>query len=325
MFPDVRMRRNRKEAWVRDIVAETILKPADLIYPMFVIEGENIRQESETMPGVYRLSKDLIVKETEEAAKRGIRAILVFPCIESEKKDEDGSEALNSSNLICKTIQGIREKGVDIGIIADVALDPYTKSGHDGVIRNGIVDNDLSLEFLTKQAIALCKAGADIVAPSDMMDGRVGFIREGLDIEGFEMVNILSYAVKYVSNFYGPYRNIVGSAQNLKHGNKATYQLDYRNAKEALREIELDIEEGADMVMVKPAMPYLDVIKEASNRYDLPIFGFQVTGEYAMIKHAALAGCWDFENTMLESLYSIKRAGASAILTYAAMQIANKL
>lgn len=325
MFPFVRMRRNRKAGWIRNLVAENSLQPSNLIYPMFVIEGENARQESTNMPGVFRLSKDLIVQEAKEVAKRGINSIIIFPCTEPSKKDEDGSEALNENNLICQTIKMIKDTGVDIGIIADVALDPYTIHGHDGIVRDGMVDNDLSLEHLANQAVTLCKAGADVIAPSDMMDGRIGVIREVLDDEGYEMVNILSYAVKYASNFYGPFRNVIGSAQNLKQANKSTYQLDYRNVKEAMREIELDIDEGADMVMVKPAMPYLDVISEASNRFEVPILGFQVSGEYAMIKHAALAGCWDFDKTMLESLYAIRRAGASSILTYAAMQIANQL
>lgn len=325
MYPAVRLRRNRKAHWLRDLVAETTLVPHNLILPVFVAEGSNIRQEIKTMPDVYCNSIDNIIITAKEAQAEGIKAIALFPNIESRLKTSDAKESSNINNLICRTVKGIKDAGVDIGIICDVALDPYTVHGHDGILGiDNDVDNDTTIDALCSQAITLAKAGADIVAPSDMMDGRISKIRKSLDSEGFAKVNILSYSAKYNSSFYGPFRDAVGGT-NDTYLNKATYQMDIRNKKEAMREIRQDISEGADIVMIKPAMLFLDVIHYVSERFDINIFAYQVSGEYAMLKFAALAGAINFKKSMLESLISIKRSGASAIFTYSALEIAQIL
>lgn len=324
MYPIVRLRRNRRTKWLRDLTSETKLSPEDLILPIFVIEGENQRQEIKTMPGVFRQSIDQVALTAKEAEKRGIKAIALFPQIDPDLKSEDADEAYNLDNLICRTVRTLKNEGLSIGIICDVALDPYTIHGHDGILIDGDVDNDQTIEALANQALVLAKAGVDIVAPSDMMDGRIMAIREDLDNAGFINVNILAYAAKYNSSFYGPFRDAVGSNKK-QYLCKATYQMDVRNKKEAMREIEHDIEEGADMVMVKPGMPFLDIISEASQSFNTHILAYQVSGEYAMIKFAAENGALNWEKSIIESLLCFKRAGASAIFTYAALEVAEIL
>lgn len=324
MYPIVRLRRNRRTKWLRDLTSETKLSPEDLILPIFVIEGENQRQEIKTMPGVFRQSIDQVALTAKEAEKRGIKAIALFPQIDPDLKSEDADEAYNLDNLICRTVRTLKNEGLSIGIICDVALDPYTIHGHDGILIDGDVDNDQTIEALANQTLVLAKAGVDIVAPSDMMDGRIMAIREDLDNAGFINVNILAYAAKYNSSFYGPFRDAVGSNKK-QYLCKATYQMDVRNKKEAMREIEHDIEEGADMVMVKPGMPFLDIISEASQSFNTHILAYQVSGEYAMIKFAAENGALNWEKSIIESLLCFKRAGASAIFTYAALEVAEIL
>lgn len=324
MYPIVRLRRNRRTSWLRDLTAESDLRSSDLVWPIFVVEGEGQRQEIKTMPGVFRLSIDQVVKEAKEAEQRGIKTIALFPSVDPELKSDNADEAYNLDNLICRTIRTLKNKGLEIGISCDVALDPYTISGHDGILVDGDVDNDKTVEALSDQALVLAKAGADIIAPSDMMDGRIMAIREILDDNDFINVNILAYAAKYNSAFYGPFREAVKSNRK-EYLCKATYQMDPRNIKEAMREIEQDLAEGADMVMVKPGMPYLDVIREASQRFDAHIFAYQVSGEYAMLKIASDAGAFVWDKVILESLLSFKRAGASGIFTYAALEVAEML
>lgn len=321
MYPIVRLRRNRRTNWLRDLTSETKLSVENLILPIFVIEGENQKHEIKTMPGVYRLSIDQVLLVAKEAESRGIRAIALFPSIDKSLKSDDADEAYNLDNLVCKTIRALKNSGLKIGIICDVALDPYTIHGHDGVLIDGDIDNDQTIEALSRQAIVLAKAGADMIAPSDMMDGRIMSIRENLDNNGFINVNILSYAAKYNSSFYGPFRDAVGSDKE-KYLCKATYQMDIRNTKESMREIEHDIYEGADMIIVKPGMPFLDIINQASKRFDAHIIAYQVSGEYAMIKIAALNGVLDWDKSIIESLICFKRAGASSIFTYAALDVA---
>lgn len=324
MYPVVRLRRNRRTRWLRELVAETSLSPANLILPIFITEGENQQQEIKTLPGVYRQSIDQVVLTAQKAAKLGIQAIALFPCIDDDLKTDDADEAYNLDNLVCRTIRTLRNAGIDIGIICDVALDPYTPHGHDGIIVDNEVDNDETVKALCNQALVLAKAGADIVAPSDMMDGRIMAIRDELDADGFSHVNILAYAAKYASSFYAPFRTALGSTK-AQFIDKASYQMDIRNIKEAMREIELDLNEGADIIMIKPGLPFLDVIHAASNNFEANIFAYQVSGEYAMLKFAANAGAIDWQASMLESLISLKRAGASAIFTYAALEIAEIL
>ena len=321
MYPIVRLRRNRRTDWLRDLTSETHLQASDLILPIFVIDGENIRTEVKTMPGVFRQTIDQVILTALEAEKRGIKAIALFPSIDPSLKSENADEAYSLDNLICRTIRSLKNAGLTIGIICDVALDPYTIHGHDGILIDGDVDNDQTIEALSNQALVLAKAGADIVAPSDMMDGRIMAIREELDEDGFINVNILAYAAKYNSSFYGPFRDAVGSAKK-DYICKASYQMDIRNSTEAMREIEHDIEEGADMVMVKPGMPFLDIISQAAHRFDVHILAYQVSGEYAMLKMAAENGALDWEKSIIESLICFKRAGASAIFTYAALEVA---
>jgi len=324
MYPLVRLRRNRKAFWLRELIAESNLSVSDLVLPLFVVEGHNERQEIKTMPDIYRLSIDQVIETAKKAAGLGIKAIALFPSIDQSLKSENADEAYNLDNLICRTIRSIKNAGIDIGIICDVALDPYTTHSHDGIVHKGEVDNDRSVKALCNQALVLAKAGVDIVAPSDMMDGRIGAIREYLDKEGFINVGILAYAAKYASSFYGPFRDAVGSNKK-DYLDKSSYQIDVRNIKEAMLEIEHDIAEGADMVMVKPGMPFLDVIREAANNFNAKIFAYQVSGEYAMLKFAANAGALDFEKSLLESLISFKRAGATGIFTYAALEVAEML
>jgi porphobilinogen synthase len=323
-FPAVRMRRNRRTAWSRRLVAEHHLTSADLILPIIIIEGENRREPISTMPKVERLSIDLAVEVAAQAAELGIPALALFPAIAPELKSENGAEALKVDNLLGRAIARVKREVPDIGLIADVALDPYTTHGHDGLLVDGEILNDETVEILCRQALAEAEAGVDIVAPSDMMDGRVGAIREALDNSGYDKVQILSYAAKYASIFYGPFRDAL-STRGLLKGDKRTYQMDVANGDEALREIELDLAEGADMVMVKPGMPYLDIIQRVKDNFGVPTFAYHVSGEYAMLQFAAQAGAFEYEPALMESLLCFKRAGADAVLTYGALDAARRL
>ncbi|MBN8959415.1 MAG: delta-aminolevulinic acid dehydratase [Rhizobiales bacterium 65-9] len=320
----VRMRRNRKADWSRRLVAENALTVADLIWPVFITEGQDVREPVASMPGVERLSIDLLAREAENAARLGITAIAFFPNTPPALRDEDGSEALNGANLICRALRAVKAATPEIGLITDVALDPYTSHGHDGIVRDGRILNDETVAILVRQAVLQAEAGADVIAPSDMMDGRVGAIRTGLDAAGFQDTQIMAYAAKYASAFYGPFRDAVGSNAMLK-GDKKTYQMDPANSDEALREVELDLAEGADMVMVKPGLPYLDIIRRVSDAFGVPTFAYQVSGEYAMIQAAAQNGWLDGDKAMMESLMAFKRAGASGVLTYFALRAAKAL
>jgi porphobilinogen synthase len=324
-FPTTRMRRNRRTAWSRRLVAEHRLSVDDLIWPVFVHEGKGKRAAIPSMPGVDRLSIDLLAQAASEACELGIPAIALFPATDPVKKTADGDEALNPDNLVCRGVRAIKEACPEIGVMCDVALDPYTSHGHDGLLREGQIVNDETVAVLCKQAVNQAQAGCDIIAPSDMMDGRVGAIRRALDEAGFDRVQILAYAAKYASAFYGPFRDAVGSATNLAGGDKKTYQMDPANGDEALREVALDIAEGADMVMVKPGMPYLDIVRRVKETFGLPTFAYQVSGEYAMLCAAAEKGWLDRERVMLESLLAFKRAGADGVLTYFALDAANRL
>jgi porphobilinogen synthase len=323
-FPAVRLRRNRRTAWSRRLVAENHLTSADLILPIIIIEGENRREPISTMPKVERLSIDLAVEVAAQAVELGIPALALFPAIAPELKSENGAEALKVDNLLGRAIARVKREVPDIGLIADVALDPYTTHGHDGLLVDGEILNDETVEILCRQALAEAEAGVDIVAPSDMMDGRVGAIREALDNNGYNKVQILSYAAKYASVFYGPFRDAL-STRGLLKGDKRTYQMDVANGDEALREIELDLAEGADMVMVKPGMPYLDIIQRVKDNFGVPTFAYHVSGEYAMLQFAALAGAFEYEPALMESLLCFKRAGADAVLTYGALDAARRL
>ena len=319
-----RLRRMRKADWSRRLVQENRLSVDDLIWPIFVIEGENRREEIAAMPGVYRLTLDLAVKEVEEAAKLGIPAIATFPNIALERRDETGSHILDADNILNKASRAIRDAVPEIGIITDAALDPFTSHGHDGILRDGIIVNDETVAQIAEAAVLQAANGADIVAPSDMMDGRVGAIRDALDANGFQDVAIMSYATKFASAFYGPYREAVGTAGLLK-GDKKTYYIDHANSDEAVREAEQDLAEGADMIMVKPGLPYLDIIRRLKDEFAVPTFAYQVSGEYAMIKAAGANGWIDPEKAMLESLLCLKRAGCDGILTYFAPDVARLL
>ncbi len=323
-FPAVRMRRNRRTGWSRRLVAETGLTSADLILPIIIVDGENRREPISTMPKVERLSIDLATEVAAEAESLGIPALALFPAIAPELKSPDGAEALKVDNLLGRAIARIKAQVPDIGLIADVALDPYTTHGHDGLLVDGEIVNDETVAILCQQALAEARAGVDIVAPSDMMDGRVGAIREALDSNGFKKVQILSYAAKYASVFYGPFRDAL-STRGLLKGDKRTYQMDVANSDEALREIELDIQEGADMVMVKPGMPYLDIIYRTKEAFGVPTFAYHVSGEYAMLQFAAQAGALEYEPALMEALVCFKRAGADAVLTYGALDAARRL
>lgn len=324
-FPRQRMRRNRRTEWSRRLMAETVLTVDDLIWPVFVIEGDGVTEAVPSMPGVTRYSIDTLVEACGEAKALGIPAVALFPRTDPSLKDLEGSEAANPENLVCRAVRAIKEAHPDLGIICDVALDPYTNTGHDGIVRDGYVVNDESVEQLCQQALVQAEAGCDAVAPSDMMDGRIAAIRDTLDGAGLEHVQIISYAAKYASGFYGPFRDAVGSGGQLKGGDKKTYQMDPANTDEALREVAIDLEEGADMIMVKPGMPYLDVIHRVRTTYGVPTLAYQVSGEYAMLKAAAGNGWLDDRRVMMESLTCFKRAGANAILTYYAVEAAKVL
>jgi porphobilinogen synthase len=324
-FPATRMRRLRRWSWTRNLTRENQLTVDDLIWPLFILPGTNQTEPIASMPGVARHSMDRIVDLAREAVELGIPAVALFPVTPSNEKTPDGEEAFNPNNLICSATRAIRQAlGDRLGIICDVALDPYTSHGQDGLVRDNYVVNDETVSVLCKQAVNQAQAGCDCIAPSDMMDGRIGAIREALDQAGFDHVTILSYAAKYASAFYGPFRDAVGSAKNLS-GDKKTYQMDPANTDEAIHEVALDLQEGADMVMVKPGMPYLDIVRRLHDQFRVPVAVYQVSGEYAMLKAAAERGWLDEKKVVLESLLSMKRAGASAILTYFAYDVAKWL
>ncbi len=316
-YPATRLRRPRAHAWSRALHRETLLSPADFIWPLFVTEGSGVEEPVASLPGVSRWSVDLVADRAREAVALGIPCVALFPNTPADRRSDDGAEALNPDNLMCRAIRAIRDAcGHDLGILADVALDPYTAHGQDGLVDDtGYVLNDATVEVLVGQALVLAEADADIVAPSDMMDGRIGAIRAGLEDGGHANVQIMSYAAKYASAFYGPFRDAVGSGGLLK-GDKKSYQMDPANAEEALREVALDIAEGADSVMVKPGLPYLDIVRRVKERFELPVFAYQVSGEYAMIEAAAAAGAGDREALVMETLMAFKRAGCSGVLTY---------
>ena len=323
-FPKTRMRRNRFFDWTRRMVAENNLTPNDFILPIFVGIGEGRNEQIPSMPGVNRISVDLLDDVVGRAQEAGIPAIIIFPEIEAGKKTPDAREALNPDNLVCQSIKKVTQNYPKMGIICDAALDPFNSDGHDGILQEGIILNDETVDILCKQSVIQAMAGCHIIAPSDMMDGRIGAIRNALDVAGFENVGILSYAAKYASTFYGPFRDAIGSKTALK-GDKKTYQINPANIEEALRQVGQDIEEGADMVMVKPGMPYLDVISRVKMEFGMPTLAYQVSGEYAMIKGAIQNGWLDNDTAILESLLSFKRAGADAILTYMAIEASNLL
>lgn len=325
-YPSTRLRRVRRWDWIRDMVQENQLSAANLIWPLFVIEGVDQIEPVASMPGVVRYTVDRAVQAAEQACALGIGAIAIFPVTPQAKKTDCGREALNEENLICTTTRAIREAcGEKIGVVCDVALDPYTSHGHDGLMVDNYIVNDETVEVLCKQAVLQARAGATVIAPSDMMDGRIGAIRKALDAEGFQHVIVLSYAAKYASAFYGPFRDAVGSAKNLGGASKKTYQMNPANSDEAIREVALDIEEGADMVMVKPGMPYLDIVRRLKDSFSVPIAVYQVSGEYAMLEFAARANALNAEAVMMESMIAFRRAGADAILTYFAPRVAEVL
>tara|TARA_B100000945_G_scaffold291898_1_gene266762 strand:+ start:48 stop:1040 length:993 start_codon:yes stop_codon:yes gene_type:complete len=322
-YPSLRLRRNRKYSWSRKLVAENNLTVNDLILPIFVTEGKNKIEPIKSMPDVYRYSVDKINPIINKASKLGIPLVAIFPHTPNKKKNSMGTEALNEDNLVCRTIRKIKKNNPNIGVMADVALDPYTDHGHDGILKRKEILNDETIQILSEQALIQAEMGCDVIAPSDMMDGRVGVIRKTLDKHNFKNVQILSYAAKYSSNFYGPFRDAIGSKKKLK-GDKKSYQMDYKNSNEALREVALDIKEGADFVMVKPALPYLDVIKSVKENFKIPVFAYQVSGEYSMIIKAVKKGLLN-KDSIMETLMSIKRAGASAMITYFALDVAKKI
>ncbi len=320
----IRPRRNRRAEWARRMVREHVLTTDDLIWPLFLVDGTNLRAPVASMPDVKRLSIDQAVRAAERAAKLTIPCLALFPYTDPGKRDATGSEALNTENLVCCAIRAIKKEVPGIGVLCDVALDPYTSHGHDGLIRDDVILNDETVAVLVRQAQVQAEAGCDIIAPSDMMDGRVGAIRAGLDAAGFNDVQIMAYAAKYASAFYGPFRDAVGSSATLI-GDKRTYQMDPANTDEALREVELDVAEGADMIMVKPGLPYLDILQRVKEAFGMPTFAYQVSGEYAMIMAAAANGWLEGDKAMIESLIAFKRAGADGVLTYFAARIAEKL
>ncbi|HVB47804.1 MAG TPA: porphobilinogen synthase [Burkholderiales bacterium] len=322
-FPATRMRRNRRDEWTRRLVAENRLAVDDLIWPVFVIEGRNTTTEVASMPGVARVTLDRLAAHVEPARRLGIPAVALFPATPRDRKDAEGTEAVNPENLMCQAARLLKREFPELGLVGDVALDPYTDHGHDGVIREGYVANDETLTVLTRQAVVQAQAGIDVIAPSDMMDGRVAAIRAALDGEGLIHTRIMSYAAKYASAFYGPFRDAVGSGGALK-GDKKTYQMDPANTDEALREVELDLLEGADMVMVKPGLPYLDIVRRVKDEFKAPTYVYQVSGEYAMLR-AATANGWLPESCIAEALLAMKRAGADGILTYFALELATAL
>ena len=319
------MRRNRRFDWSRRLVRENTLTVDDLIWPVFVREGKGEKEEITSMPGVHRLSIDLLVEAAQEAASLGVPALALFPVVDPSLKTEGAEESYNPDNLVCRAVRALVESVPNMGIVCDVALDPFTSHGQDGLMRNGYVVNDESVEVLVKQSLNQAKAGCTVIAPSDMMDGRIGAIRDALDENGYDHVLILSYAAKYASAYYGPFRDAVGSAGNLGKGDKRQYQMDPANSDEALYEVSLDLEEGADMVMVKPGMPYLDIVRRVKDEFGAPTYVYQVSGEYAMHKGAADRGWLDWERVLLESLMAFKRAGADGVLTYGAVEAAKLL
>ena len=322
-FPSIRMRRMRHDGFSRDLMRENIITPADLIYPVFILDGKNRREVVPSMPGVERVSVDLLLPIAEDCVKLGIPVLALFPVIDPSLKTPDGIEATNPEGLVPRAVRELKARFPELGILTDVALDPYTSHGQDGVLdANGYVLNDETTPLLVKQALAQAAAGVDIVAPSDMMDGRIGAIRAALEHEHHIHTRIMAYSAKYASAFYGPFRDAVGSAANLGKGSKATYQMDPGNSDEALREVALDIAEGADMVMVKPGMPYLDIVRRVKDEFKMPTFAYQVSGEYAMIKAAAQNGWVDHDKTMMEAMLCFKRAGANGVLTYFSRDIA---
>ena len=319
-YPNLRLRRSRKNDWSRRLIQENNLSSSDFILPIFLIDGRNTKQSIKTMPDVYRYTIDKLGIILDKAIKNKIPMVALFPFTKNKIKNELGSEALNENNLVCRAIKYIKKRyNKEIGIMCDVALDPYTSHGHDGLVRSGYVLNDETIDILINQSLLQAEIGCDVLAPSDMMDGRIGKIRKALDREGHQMVQIISYAVKYASSFYGPFRDAVGSKGLLK-GNKKNYQMDFRNSDEAIREVALDIKEGADMVMVKPGMPYLDIIKAVKDNFKLPVLAYQVSGEYSLLKYSIKKGLVD-ESSILESLIAFKRAGANAIVSYYADKI----
>ena len=323
-YPNLRLRRSRKNDWSRRLIQENSLSASDFILPIFLIDGKNTKQSIKTMPDVYRYTIDRLGIIVDKAIKSKIPMVALFPSTKKSLKNEIGTEALNEDNLVCRAIQHIKKKYKnEIGIMCDVALDPYTSHGHDGLLKSDYILNDETIDVLIKQSLLQAEIGCDVLAPSDMMDGRVGKIRKTLDKNGHQMVQILSYAVKYASSFYGPFRDAVGSNKRLK-GDKRTYQMDYRNSNEAIREVALDVKEGADIVMVKPGMPYLDIIRSVKDNFKIPIFSYQVSGEYSLIKNGIQKGIINKE-AILESLISLKRAGSNGIISYFSLEIANQL
>ncbi len=323
-FPATRMRRNRQSDWSRRLVSENRLSADDLIWPLFVIEGNNQRQSIASLPGVERLSVDLIVEAAQMAENLGIPVISLFPNTSNELRTDDGSEAVNPDNLVCRAVRAIKAEVPNIGIMCDVALDPYTSHGHDGLLQGDEILNDETIEILVAQSLVLAQAGCDIIGPSDMMDGRIAAIRKELESKGHRNTQIMAYAAKYASAFYGPFRDAVGSNAALK-GDKATYQMDFTNSDEALREVQMDLAEGADMVMIKPGMPYLDIVHRIKHQFRVPTFAYQVSGEYAMLMAAAQNGWLDESRIIIESLMAFKRAGADGVLTYFAPRVAKML
>ena len=325
-FPAIRMRRMRKDAFSRAMMRENVLTAADLIYPVFVLEGENRRETVASMPGVERLSLDLLLPVAEECVALGIPVMALFPVIDASLKTPDGAESGNPHGLVPRIVRELKQRFPELGILTDVALDPYTSHGQDGVLDStGYVINDETCRLLVQQALTHAAAGVDIVAPSDMMDGRIGAIRAALEVNGFIHTRIMAYSAKYASAFYGPFRDAVGSSANLGKSNKSNYQMDPANSNEALREVALDLAEGADMVMVKPGMPYLDIVRRVKDEFRVPTFAYQVSGEYAMIKAAAQNGWLDHDKTVMETMMAFKRAGADGVLTYFARDIARSL
>ena len=320
----IRPRRNRRAEWTRRLVRENVLTTDDLIWPLFLVDGTKVRAPVDSMPDVERLSVDEAVRAAERAAKLTIPCLALFPYTEPGRRDDDGSEALNPDNLVCRAIRAIKKEVPEIGVLCDVALDPYTSHGHDGLLRDGVILNDETVGVLVRQALVEAEAGCDIIAPSDMMEGRVGAIRSALDDAGLIHTRIMSYAAKYASAFYGPFRDAVGSGGALK-GDKKTYQMDPANSDEALREVALDIAEGADMVMVKPGLPYLDIVRRVKDRFGVPTFAYQVSGEYAMVMAAVQNGWLEHDRAMLETLMAFKRAGCNGVLTYFAPAAAKLL
>jgi porphobilinogen synthase len=321
-FPSTRLRRNRKSEWSRRLINDTYLDKSDFILPIFVCEGKNKKQEIKSMPGIFRYSIDRLDEIISRSSKNEIPAVAIFPLIENSKKNNKGTEALNKNNVVCNAIHQVKKLNKNIGVMCDVALDPYTSHGHDGLIINNEIDNDETNKILIKQALIQAQAGCDIIAPSDMMDGRIGLIRNALEKNKFINVQILSYAVKYASNFYSPFRDAVGTSSTLK-SDKKTYQMDYKNSDEALLEVKLDLDEGADFVMVKPALAYLDIIYKIKQKFNVPVFAYNVSGEYSLIKNGIKSSLAK-EDIILEVIYSFKRAGANAIVSYFANEVIEK-